>query len=98
LLEVLVCYNIVEGLADEEEDQLPSTEEDLFAIDTISLPRKLVVARFQGDRPSPYPNWFYYYTKGDIEVDDTHVMLPRLSLRQNKCTSSMWGLRQSPRF
>jgi hypothetical protein len=61
-------------LADEEEDQLPSTEEDLFAIDTISLPRKLVVARFQGDRPSPYPNWFYYYTKGDIEVDDTHVM------------------------
>jgi hypothetical protein len=44
LPKVLVCYDIVEGLVDEEEDQLPSTEEDLFAIDTIYLLGDLVGA------------------------------------------------------
>jgi hypothetical protein len=33
-------------LADEEEDQLPSIVEDLFAIDAISLPGKLVRTSF----------------------------------------------------
>jgi hypothetical protein len=42
LPEVLIYYNIIEGLADKEEDQLPSTEEDLFAIDTISSLGELV--------------------------------------------------------
>jgi hypothetical protein len=77
-------------LTDEEEDQLPSTEQDLFTIDTISSPEELVGVRFQGHQTFPYPNHFYTYTASDIEVDDTHVktkvqdnrLLPRFSLRQ----------------
>jgi hypothetical protein len=46
LLEVLVCYNIVEGLTNKEEDQHLSTKDDLFAIDAILLPRELVGASF----------------------------------------------------
>jgi hypothetical protein len=46
LLEVLVCYDIVEELVDEEEDQLPSTKEDLIAIGSIPLPGKLVGVSF----------------------------------------------------
>jgi hypothetical protein len=57
----------------EEEDQLPSIEEDLFAIGTIPFPEKLVGASSKEDHPSPYPNHFSTYTKSDIEVDDTHV-------------------------
>ena len=45
LLEVLICYNFVEGLTNEEEDRFLSTEEDLFAIGTITLPRDLVGTR-----------------------------------------------------
>jgi hypothetical protein len=60
-------------LADKEENQLPSIEKDVFAIDTIPLPRELVGVSSQGDHLSPYPNHFFTYTKGDIEVDETHV-------------------------
>jgi hypothetical protein len=44
LSEVLVCYNIVEGLSDKKEYQLPSIEADLFVIGTISLFRELIGA------------------------------------------------------
>jgi hypothetical protein len=33
----------------------------------------LVGTSFHGDHPSSYPNHYYIYTEGDIEVDDTHI-------------------------
>ena len=41
LPKVLVCYNLAEGLTDEEEDRFLITEEDLFAVGTITLPENL---------------------------------------------------------
>jgi hypothetical protein len=73
LPKVLVCYDIVEGLVDEEEDQLPSTEEDLFAIDTIYLLGDLVGANSEGADLSFYPKHFSTYTEGDIAVDKIPV-------------------------
>jgi hypothetical protein len=53
------------SITEKEEDQLPSIEEDLFAIGTIPLHGKLVGASSQGDHPSPYPNHFSTYIEGD---------------------------------
>ena len=67
--KVFVYYDIIEGLVDEEEDQLPPTEEDLFAIGIIYLPGDLVGANSEGIDLSFYPKHFSTYIEGDIVVD-----------------------------
>ena len=44
LPEVLVCYNLAEGLTVEEEDHFIRSEEDLFAVGTITLSENLHVS------------------------------------------------------
>jgi hypothetical protein len=56
-----------------DNEELPSTEKDVFEIDTIPLSGELVGVSSQGNHLSPYSNNFLTYTKGDIEVGDTHV-------------------------
>jgi hypothetical protein len=73
LPEVLVCYNFVEGLTDEEEDRFFSTKEDLFAIGTITLFGDLGGTCSEGADPSSYPKHFSTYTEGDIVVDETPI-------------------------
>jgi hypothetical protein len=73
LLEVLIYYNFIEILTDEEGDQFLSTKEDLFATNTISLLGGLVGASSHGDDPSSYPKHFYTYMGGDIEMDKTPI-------------------------
>jgi hypothetical protein len=69
LSEVLVCYNYIERLIEKEEDQLLSTEDDLFTIGTIILFREFIRRSSKGTDPCPYLNQYYTYTKSDIEVD-----------------------------
>ena len=73
LSKVLVCYNSIKELADEEDDQLPSIKKDFLTIDTIPLPGKLVGVSSQRDHLSSYPNYLSTYTEGDIKVDNTHA-------------------------
>jgi hypothetical protein len=73
LPEILICYNFVEGLTDEEEDRFLSIEEDLFAIGTITLLGDLIGTRSERADPSSYPKYFSTYTKENIIVDEIPV-------------------------
>ena len=87
LPEVLVCYNFTEGLTDEEEALWLASEQDLLAVGTVTLPRMEQnkdqdqikdQARNQdqdqgqeGGSERAYPDHFYSFEEGDIEVDET---------------------------
>jgi hypothetical protein len=81
LPEILVCYNFVEGSILKEEDQILSSEEDLFAIGTITLHGDLVGTRSKGADPSSYPKHFSTYTEGDIVEDKTPIKTKVLDMR-----------------
>ena len=102
LPDVLVYYNLAEGLTEEEEDCFIRTQKDIFAVETITLLENvriplpsgadlyranlrkadfaaadLDIADLVTTLPTPdsatYPEHFYTFTKGKVQVDETPV-------------------------
>ncbi len=66
-LEVLFCYNFVNGVTYEEEDMLLVVKLDLFTINTITLPESEILAMVVADEKINVDTKISTYTKINIK-------------------------------
>jgi hypothetical protein len=66
-LEVLFCYNFVNGVTYEEEDMLLVVKLDLFTINTITLPESEILAMVVANEKINVDTKISIYTKINIK-------------------------------